>query len=87
MWSGSFTVFSGPTAGTCKKYLMSQELSKLDQKLVLDLIMDISAFTAAADAAQEVFANSIRRVTYADSTRGLSTKLALPESCSLFVLD
>ncbi|KAJ7021321.1 hypothetical protein C8F04DRAFT_1195643 [Mycena alexandri] len=35
VWSGSFTVFTGPTAGSTKTYKLSDQLPKLDNKQVV----------------------------------------------------
>ncbi|KAJ7096568.1 hypothetical protein B0H15DRAFT_946043 [Mycena belliarum] len=82
MWSGSFTVFTGPTAGSTKKYKMSQQLSKLDSKQVV--IHDIDN---PSDLARDLFSN-FTRVNYPHfNTTGFTKKLALQQSCSLAALD
>ncbi|KAJ7456049.1 hypothetical protein B0H11DRAFT_1925977 [Mycena galericulata] len=75
MWSGSFTVFTGATAGSTRRYLLSQELSKLNFKLVV--IQDTS------DDATGLFSN----FTLVHTNSGFAEKLALQQSCSLAELD
>ncbi|KAJ7574910.1 hypothetical protein C8J56DRAFT_901840 [Mycena floridula] len=81
MWSGSFTVFTGPTAGSTKKYKMSDQLSKLDSKQVV-----ITESTNALDLATDLFSN-FTLVYYPQSSTGFTKKLALQQSCLLSDLD
>ncbi|KAJ7843798.1 hypothetical protein B0H14DRAFT_3868501 [Mycena olivaceomarginata] len=81
MWSGSFTVVTGPTAGSTKKYKMSQQLSHLDHQRV-----SINDNSNPLDLAQSLFEN-FTRVHYETSGTGLQEKLAVQQSCSLSDLE
>ncbi|KAK7051940.1 hypothetical protein R3P38DRAFT_1631485 [Favolaschia claudopus] len=83
MWSGSFTVVTGATAGSTKKYFMSQQLSKLDFKQV---VISASANAAVLDkGVTETFAN-FTRVFYPST--GFTDKFPfLEQSCAAADLD
>ncbi|KAJ7790717.1 hypothetical protein B0H14DRAFT_3891054 [Mycena olivaceomarginata] len=76
-----FTVVTGPTAGSTKKYKMSQQLSHLDHQRV-----SINDNSNPLDLAQSLFEN-FTRVHYETSGTGLQEKLAVQQSCSLSDLE
>ncbi|KAF7344203.1 hypothetical protein MVEN_01710800 [Mycena venus] len=80
MWSGSFTVFTGATAGSTKTYKLSQQLSKLDFK---QTTFTQSTGSQALFEETDLFSN-FSLVHYND---GSAKKLALQESCALSDLD
>ncbi|KAJ7201768.1 hypothetical protein B0H12DRAFT_1287486 [Mycena haematopus] len=82
MWSGSFTVFSGPTADSTKNYFVSQQLSKLDSNLVM-----ISDTTGSTSLELDALFANFTRVYYDKSTIGFGEQLALNQNCSLAGLN
>ncbi|KAJ7201994.1 hypothetical protein B0H12DRAFT_520917 [Mycena haematopus] len=79
LWSGSFTVVTGPTAGSTKTYRMSSQLSKLDQEQT-----SITAAATATTAELERFGNLSLVQTHSSL---FATKLAFEPNCSLSDLD
>ncbi|KAF7351773.1 hypothetical protein MSAN_01610700 [Mycena sanguinolenta] len=78
LYSGSFTVFTGATAGSTKRYTISSQLSKLDKEVTTVTTTDSSS------ADLELFANVTRVRVQTDL---LAPKLAFQQNCSISDLD
>ncbi|KAJ6506849.1 hypothetical protein C8R45DRAFT_1208823 [Mycena sanguinolenta] len=79
LYSGSFTVFSGATAGSTKRYTMSSQLSKLNLEVTTVTVAD-----TASDAELAKFGNFTRVQVQSDL---FAPKLAFQQNCSISDLD